>query len=227
MSEQDEKLQAARRLVNEKRYDEARALLRTIPDNPTAQRWLQKLEGTASQSDRRTSSVGNLLMLAAILVILVVTFAVGVYGAFLKPVPTAMARSDIEDIIGPEIETITSTLGGIERTIDARLTLISTEVRSQLGRIDTSVSTETQMWEYKTLVAHERGYGPFGWINDTVDNVTDSGSYKVDRVYFLEDKQAPLIQRLNELGSQGWELVGFVHNPGDIETVFIFKRPAQ
>jgi hypothetical protein len=38
------KLEAARELINELRYAEARAILRTMPDNPTAQNWLAKLD---------------------------------------------------------------------------------------------------------------------------------------------------------------------------------------
>lgn len=38
------KLQAARELLQEKRYQEARSLLQTIPNDPTAQKWLVKLD---------------------------------------------------------------------------------------------------------------------------------------------------------------------------------------
>ncbi|MCZ7543929.1 MAG: hypothetical protein M5R40_10520 [Anaerolineae bacterium] len=102
MSEQEEKLQVARRLINEKRYDDARALLRTMPDSLTAQKWLQKLEGTASQTSRRTSIEGSHLMLAAVFVMLVLTFAVAVYGAFLKPVPT-LADEEIVNLINGKL----------------------------------------------------------------------------------------------------------------------------
>jgi hypothetical protein len=37
------KMEAARELIREKRYDEARAILRTV-DHPTARQWLGKLE---------------------------------------------------------------------------------------------------------------------------------------------------------------------------------------
>ncbi len=37
------KMEAARELIKEKRYNEARAILKTV-DHPTATRWLQKLE---------------------------------------------------------------------------------------------------------------------------------------------------------------------------------------
>lgn len=39
----DVKLQAARELIQEKRYDEARTLLRTV-DHPTARQWLARIE---------------------------------------------------------------------------------------------------------------------------------------------------------------------------------------
>jgi hypothetical protein len=38
------KLQRAKTLIESRQYEEARAILRTLPDNPTAQRWLTKLD---------------------------------------------------------------------------------------------------------------------------------------------------------------------------------------
>ncbi len=43
----DPKLQAARELIKEKHYAEARAILKTMPKDPTAQRWLKKLDEIA------------------------------------------------------------------------------------------------------------------------------------------------------------------------------------
>ena len=44
------KLEAARQLINELKYNEARAILRTMPDNPTAQDWLAKLARIAPEA---------------------------------------------------------------------------------------------------------------------------------------------------------------------------------
>lgn len=42
-SNERDKLLQAKELVSQKRYDEARAILVTMPDNPTAQKWLNQL----------------------------------------------------------------------------------------------------------------------------------------------------------------------------------------
>lgn len=44
------KLKAARDLINELNYDAARAILRTMPDDPTAQQWLAKLARIAPEA---------------------------------------------------------------------------------------------------------------------------------------------------------------------------------
>lgn len=46
------KLLAAREFIQEKRYSEARSLLETMPDEPTAQKWLAKLDKVATPARR-------------------------------------------------------------------------------------------------------------------------------------------------------------------------------
>lgn len=50
------KFDAAKELIDEKRYDEARALLRTI-DHPTAAKWLDKLDVIAPVTQATTGKV--------------------------------------------------------------------------------------------------------------------------------------------------------------------------
>lgn len=66
------KLEAARELIKEKQYAEARAILRTIKTDPTAQRWLAKLDEIAPE--QRGASV---LPLAIALVVLLVVLVIG------------------------------------------------------------------------------------------------------------------------------------------------------
>jgi hypothetical protein len=47
------KLQAAKELLQEKNYTAARAILETLPGDPTAQRWLAKLNDIAPQQHRQ------------------------------------------------------------------------------------------------------------------------------------------------------------------------------
>lgn len=53
------KLQAARELLQEKRYQEARSLLQTIPSDPTAQKWLAKLDQIAPTAPQRSSKLNT------------------------------------------------------------------------------------------------------------------------------------------------------------------------
>lgn len=47
-----ERLMEAQTLIKDKRYDEAREILETLPDNPTAQQWLKKLDDIAPVAAR-------------------------------------------------------------------------------------------------------------------------------------------------------------------------------
>jgi hypothetical protein len=71
-------------------------------------------------------------------------------------------------------------------------------------------------WEYKILNIDNIQVGPFGYGCDLEH---DGYCYTEDASYTTN--------YINELGGEGWELVNFVHNPGDISTVLIFKRPAE
>jgi len=51
------KLLAAREFIQEKRYGEARTLLETMPDEPTAQKWLAKLAKVATPPRRQRSVI--------------------------------------------------------------------------------------------------------------------------------------------------------------------------
>jgi hypothetical protein len=68
-----QKMLAARELIQEKRYAEARALLKTI-DDPTAKAWLKKLDEIAPEK----KSGGKLVIVAAVVVVLAIIVIVGV-----------------------------------------------------------------------------------------------------------------------------------------------------
>lgn len=54
MSQMRQELELARELINEKQYDKARLLLRKIPSDPTAQKWLEKLDSVAPVHEAET-----------------------------------------------------------------------------------------------------------------------------------------------------------------------------
>ena len=57
MSQNRQELELAKELIEEKEYDKARLLLHQIPSDPTAQKWLDKLDAIAPPGAR--SSVGG------------------------------------------------------------------------------------------------------------------------------------------------------------------------
>jgi len=51
-----QELEIAKELIEEKQYDRARQLLRKIQSDPTAQKWLDKLEAIAPPAEQHTSN---------------------------------------------------------------------------------------------------------------------------------------------------------------------------
>ena len=72
------KLKAAKELIEEKKYDEARVLLRSISDDPVAKRWLRKLDEVAPA--RRLSTAKILAIAAGTLVLLLIFVAAVILG---------------------------------------------------------------------------------------------------------------------------------------------------
>jgi hypothetical protein len=67
------KLQVARELITEKHYEAARALLKTMPDDPTAKRWLTKLDEIAPVTPVKRSrtpliATGGIIIAVALIV---------------------------------------------------------------------------------------------------------------------------------------------------------------
>ena len=80
------------------------------------------------------------------------------------------------------------------------------------GVVDTQA--HAQKWEYKTLAICKSPTGPFGYCSWT-DSETN----------FQEDGDTDALNKLNELGLEGWELVGINYTAGLPQALLIFKRP--
>lgn len=73
-------------------------------------------------------------------------------------------------------------------------------------------------WEYKVLSMRDMAIGPFYNLSATTETAGQNG-------IMIENSINPELQaRMNELGEQGWELVGFTGDAEGISTVMIFKR---
>lgn len=59
MSQMRQELELARELISEKQYDKARLLLSKVKDDPTAQKWLDKLDEIAPHHDQAVETSEN------------------------------------------------------------------------------------------------------------------------------------------------------------------------
>lgn len=70
-----EKLLQARSLIQEKRFDEARIILRSMPNDPTAQKWLAKLNEIAPEKPRASRKPAHRLILGSVIAVALVVMA--------------------------------------------------------------------------------------------------------------------------------------------------------
>lgn len=84
------KLEAAHELIKEKKYAEARAILRTLQTDPTAQRWLAKLDEIAPER-RRSYLPFVALGCSAIILIAAVLAVLAILANQRQPQPAAQA----------------------------------------------------------------------------------------------------------------------------------------
>lgn len=84
-------------------------------------------------------------------------------------------------------------------------------------------------WEYKTvsITVGNNDDGIFGEMVQDMDTCEVSNPdmpSALGRSCFLEDQNTAFLDRLNALGSDGWELVQIVYSPGDVVAVAFLKR---
>ncbi len=103
----------------------------------------------------------------------------------------------------------------MQKTTSPKVALLLALLALVLVACQASPQVDQQNWEYKTLLIENIDWGPFGF--SSCSNPT----------CFAEDGDAATLERLNTLGSEGWELVGIAHNAQEIGAVLIFKRPLR
>jgi hypothetical protein len=73
-------------------------------------------------------------------------------------------------------------------------------------------------WEYKVIVLQDQVGGAY--YNEKANSTTVDNN-----AWLVEDSINPALQnKINNLGLDGWEMVGFSGGVEDVSTVMIFKR---
>lgn len=80
-------------------------------------------------------------------------------------------------------------------------------------------------WEYKTLIARARIGGPVGEKLEGGECPELTDHVGGGSICLGEDLNTPLLERLNTLGADRWELVSVVYSPENDSAVYFFKRP--
>lgn len=215
-----EKLMEARKLIEAKRYEEGAAILRTLPNDPAAQKWLAQLE---MKGVVPPASAGN--ELAALRAGLVNPLEhqkshslfpvfVGVALMLIAALQAVMIVALVRDRGPVEIEQPVSVHGTVSVEAD--------ETDEQAPGV-LVVEQSVQQWEYLYMVYSQSMQMP---IVATKDN--DAGHDLAVRLLDLRDtldveNDILLPYFLTVLGEDGWEVVGFKDAPNTLE--FVFKRP--
>lgn len=117
-----------------------------------------------------------------------------------------------------QLETPPEVNEAIQPTSEVALTIPEGEVQQ----------VDPVTWEYKTLSVStgNNEQGVFIELYQSMDTC-ESGGTGNGRVCFLEDANEGLATELNKLGSEGWELVDVIYEPGSVVAIAFFKRPVR
>lgn len=77
MASEEQVLQEAKQLIQQRHYEQARKLLRQLPKNETAQKWLVKLEALAPPSAQELTTRQIMMLLVVVSLLVVGAFAIG------------------------------------------------------------------------------------------------------------------------------------------------------
>ena len=199
-------LQKARKLIENKRYSEARQLLQKM-ENPTATKWLHMIDDLESSKYTISENNSNNTLYGMIFLgsMTVLVLFIAVYGSFIRPVGVVSAQEK----------------ASIETNLQQMVDLLG--VIAGDDEITEALNSSITQWEYMTVEVENRIIGPIGSISDE-DNVKrlGEGVYYID---YIENGIPEFIDYLNDLGRDGWEMVNFTYNSGEVGGAFIFKRP--
>ena len=106
----------------------------------------------------------------------------------------------------------------VEVTREVETTVIITATPEATPVPTPTAPTAPPRWEYLTLLAKEYAMGPFDCDECSESKTMDHTTF------FTQGASNELLNKLNALGSEGWELVDFTYTPGTVEAVFVFKR---
>ncbi len=73
-------------------------------------------------------------------------------------------------------------------------------------------------WEYKSVLLSDFMFG--GFMGSNAKTLSKSSTA-------IEDGNTEFMKYLNSLGKDGWELVGFIGDPGGVNAALLFKRPLK
>lgn len=214
-----EKLRQAQQLLKAKRYDEARAILNTL-DDPTARKWLARLDELVPEAEfpesgpQRRNGISNSVILASLSAMLLITFVIALYGAFLRPVGAAEAQDS---------ENATQMISEL------------VNVNAQLQAIVENTGSDPIQWEYLILTYNQYAYPILNKISEVIStnvpeytSLFDDGCDLTSSTYDECKKRnfKGLSYYVETLGLDSWELVGINNVSTDQYSVeLFFKRP--
>jgi len=231
-----EQLQQARSFIEQKRYDEARAILRTMPSDLTAQKWLLRLEQIAPENMTSSKqsiavkqrSTSNPLLWLMLLVIAVLLGA-SLYELYRLPDRIAVAQLNLQPTPTVNIIQTSTHTPTIMPTFVPTTTPVVAELLSR--------------WEYLTFnysqgntFEDERRPYELAYSNDLFYDVALFGvdacleeELFSDQVNCWADNFRGLDYFLDTYGNDQWELISLVDKSTEYSyrVEAIFKRLSQ
>jgi hypothetical protein len=237
-----EHLDRARQLINEKKFEEAKAILRQIPNDPTAQKWLERLDHKAEAST--TAGVApqrvRLLPLYFLNLVIIALLAVLVLGVLPvkvvvnDPISINNPSEDSSEVSNPvtvQGEVSLSEPIDINGTVPISGSVTIAEPVDVNGVVSVAINEPVEVFFDESVgLLSETTAGPQKWEYLKVE--LGLFGIELDGVvngYVGTTVSVP--EYIQELGQAGWELVNVAYyelgfnNSFTVYEALFFKRP--
>jgi len=243
----DEQLGQVRALIKSGRYSEARAILNKL-DHPTARKWLQQLyQIVPALPDQEMKPLTSRVLVVLGGVMVALTLLVALYAAFVRPVGVAQADLvTVQNTVTDMKSTVANVQKDVTDTKDTFGTQMS-DVDKKLSTIQADMAasaSDSRIWEYLLFQYSQYDfctlYKPpcVSEIPMTDNPKYDAQLWEPSKCYGIDGAELRLECEgkefrglpfyLNQLGSDGWELVNVVNMSDTTYRVEVyFKRIKQ
>lgn len=167
------KFAAVKELIDEKKYNEARKLLKTI-DHPTARAWEEKLNKIAPESPVATyrwAFVAGALGLVGIIAVILIVQGLNSNPAAQLPTVAPSSPPDVTQVALPTVESASDANSTPTLVVDDKMIAVDAALQVYCTTTGERAKGDCSRWSVEVIVGNYEGaeicYDEYDWITDT------------------------------------------------------------